>query len=252
MEYGYMNDFNADLFDEIKFAKKHFDFFELTLEENLLKYNTNYVNRLKKTFGKFKVLGHIHWGIKFSKNSQKEIQAAIKSIKIFKKLEAKKVTIHPSWEEGNQKELVENNLLKIKRINKCCILAGIQLMIENIQRPPFNKARQLKDFTTKIPKSKITFDTGHASKVSKFQITKFLMLADRIEHIHLHDRVNKLDHLEFKDKKKLKKLIKKIKNSGYNKTITFEIYRTLKDSKSVPLGYKKRRTILLQHLNEIT
>ena len=38
LNFGYMPSFNTDLISEIKFAKKYFDFIEITLEYDLTKY----------------------------------------------------------------------------------------------------------------------------------------------------------------------------------------------------------------------
>ena len=252
MKYGYMPDFNADLFEEIDFAKKHFDFIELTLDENLSKYNQKYMQKLKKILKNFNVSGHIHWGIKLYHKDKKEIEKAIKSIKIFKQLGVKNLTIHPSWNKDLPEEkLIKNNLYSLKVINNFCKRHKLKLMIENIQRNPFNRAKFLSEFVKQIKSSKITFDTGHSAKVSKLEFSKFLKLKNKIGHIHLHDCMEGFDHLDFKDKSKLKKVVNKIKKLGYNKTITLEIFTTLKNEKQIPLDYKERRSILLEHLEEL-
>ncbi|MFQ5532102.1 MAG: hypothetical protein ACE5ES_05805, partial [Candidatus Nanoarchaeia archaeon] len=107
------------------------------------------------------------------------------------------------------------------------------------------------DFVKQLKSSKITFDTGHSAKVSKLEFSKFLKLKNKIGHIHLHNCINGFDHLDFKDKSKLKKVVNKIKKSGYNKTITLEIFTTLKNEKQIPLDYKERRIILFEHLEEL-
>jgi sugar phosphate isomerase/epimerase len=252
MKYGYMPNSNADLFEQIKFAKEHFDFIELTLDENLSKYNQRNIQKLKKALKNFEVYGHIHWKIKLYNKDKKEIEKAIKSIKIFKQLGVKNLTIHPSWnKEMNEKDLIKNNLYSLKIVNEFCKKHKLKLMIENIQRSPFNRANFLFEFIGKIPNSKITFDTGHSAKVSKFEFAKFLNVKNKIGHLHLHDCVKGFDHLDFKNKSKLKKIVNKIKDSGYNKTITLEIFTTLKNKKQIELDYKKRRKILIDHLAKL-
>jgi len=247
-----MPDFSADLFEEIDFAKENFDFIELTLDENLSKYNKKYLQKLKRALKNFKVYGHIHWEIKLYNKDKKEIEKAIKSIKIFKQIGIKSLTTHPSWnKEIPEKKLIENNLYSLKIINDFCKRHKLKLMIENIQRSPFNKAKFLFKFVEQIQNSKITFDTGHSAKVSKFEFSKFLKLKNQIGHIHLHDCINGFDHLDFKNKSKFKKVVNEIKNSGYNKTITLEIFTTLENKKQVPLDYKKRRRILIEHLKNL-
>jgi len=243
---------SADLFEEIAFAKEHFDFIELTLDENLSKYNKKYLQKLKRALKNFAVYGHIHWKIRLYNKDKMEIEKAIKSIKIFKELGVKNLTTHPSWnKEMNEKDLIKNNLYSLKIINEFCKRHKLKLMIENIQRSPFNRAKFLSKFVGQIQNSKITFDTGHSAKVSRFEFSKFLKLRNQIRHVHLHDCINGFDHLDFKDKSKLKKVVNKIKNSGYNKTITLEIFTTLKDKKQIELDYKKRRKILMEHLAKL-
>ena len=49
LSFDYMPSFNADLISEIQFAKKYFDFIEVTLKNDLRGYNEKYLNRVKRS-----------------------------------------------------------------------------------------------------------------------------------------------------------------------------------------------------------
>ena len=67
MKYGYMPSFEVDLVHEIKFAKKYFNFIEITLQPELSIYTTSYINRIKSSLKNFEVIGHLYWGFDLSK-----------------------------------------------------------------------------------------------------------------------------------------------------------------------------------------
>ena len=127
MKYGYMAGFRSKLLSEIKFAKEYFDFIEVTLKPDLLERSSQYFSKIKNALEDFEILGHIHWEIK-------ELEKIYKNIKIFKKLGAKKITIHPFSDQS-----VQDNLIILTKINNFCIKNKLQLFIENISNEPFNK-----------------------------------------------------------------------------------------------------------------
>lgn len=235
-----MPSFEMDLLSEIDFAKKYFDFIEITLKLDLSEYNTRYVSKLKSVLKNLEVLGHIHWEIDLSKKDSKEIKKVYKSIKILKKLGARKITIHPSI-----------NLVYLSEIIEFCMKNKIQLLVENSTKNPFNLASNIKKIVTNLPSLAITLDTGHAWRTSKFELNKFLKLKDKVKHIHLHDSVNNFDHLFFGNKTKLKRFIQKIKNTDYNKTITLEMFSVFKNKKSISVDGEERRNLLMKQLKII-
>lgn len=251
MKYGYVSSTKNDLMSEIVFAKKYFDFIEITLDLKLSKYSAGYINMAKKTLGDFSVLGHVHWKIDLSKNNAStKIKKINQTLIIFKKMGIRKITIHPSTNFAqNEEKIKTNNLKSLKKISDYCRKNKLQLMIENITKSPFNKADDLRQLIEKIPGSLLTLDLGHANRTGKTELKKFFKIfKNKIGHIHLHDNVGDSDHLFFNNKNKLKKLIKQISNTSYNGTISLETFDEIKNKKTLSLKTLQRKRNLKEHL----
>lgn len=252
MKYGYMPSiFETNPFSEIEFAKKHFDFIEITLPLELDKYDQEYISKIKRNLENFEVIGHLHWEIDLSQNNTNQVRKVFEQIDIFKKIGAEKITIHPSTNKFQKlEEIKQNNLLNFQKIVNYCRKNKINLLIENMNRPPFNNSSGIKYLLKNIPFLGFTLDVGHANRFSKSELNKFLKFNKKIKHIHLHYNFGKLDHLFFNNKIKLKKIIKKIKSAHYNGSITLESFSILKNKKSISLdgNGNERRNLLLKEL----
>lgn len=238
MKYGFMPSFEIDLLSEIEFAKKYFDFIEITLKLDLSEYTSQYILGLKCALNNFEVLGHIHWGI----DPLKELDKIYENIKLFRKLGVRKITIHP---HSNIKNV-------LSEINDFCKKNKLQLFIENTSSEPFNKATNLAKLVKDIPNIEITLDVGHANKTSGKELNNFLRkFKSKIKHIHLHDTANKFDHLFFRNRNKLKRIIAKISSMNYNATITLEMFAFLKNNQFISVYDAKRRKLLIKQLEII-
>lgn len=247
MKIGFMPDFGQNIFSEVDFGRENFDFIEITLDKNLNKYSLDYVKKLKKHLGNFKVIGHIHWEINIL--DKKGLTKIGKTINILKKLGAKEVVIHPyNGKERDFEKLKGENISSLQKINDFFKRNKIKLLIENKDKPPFNTA---KSFQENFPKFNITLDIGHAKRTSSKEVDNFLKLKSKIKHVHLHDARKGSDHIAFRDKKKLKEIVKKIKKANPKATITLEMFRKLKNNKLVPLEKNERRKVLIKQLNII-
>lgn len=246
MRIGFMPASNQDILSEIRFAKKYFDFIELTSKEDLKKYTKKYFTKIQKELHKFPVVGHVHWRINIL--NKKGLEKAKKSIISLKKLGAKKIIIHPY--QGKRKyfkKLKKENIFSLLKLKKECKKKKVNLLIENKDKPPFNTG---KSFLENFSNFNLALDTGHAFKTSSKELNKFLKLK-QIKHIHLHDSKGKIDHIFFLNENKLKRLIKKIEFSGFNGTITLEIFRKIIKDKGIELESGERKKILLKHLKII-
>lgn len=247
MKIGFMPASSQNILSEIEFAKKHFDFIEITSNEDLSIYNKDYVSNVKKALGNFKIIGHVHWRINIL--DEKGIEKAKKSILMLKKLGAKNIVIHPyNGEEKDFEKLKRMNLSSLLKIKKECQKHKLTLLVENKDKPPFNRAEV---FRKVLKNFNFTLDIGHAYRTSSKEIEEFLKLKNRIKHIHLHDTINNVDHLAFQDKKTLKNLINKIKELTPKSTITLEIFRKIKDNQMQELDNTERKETLIKQLNII-
>lgn len=217
MKFGYMPNFKENLFSEIKFCKEHFDFLELTL-----KFDKKYDIKKMKTLTKnLEIVGHLHWDIDLSENDKGEIRKAIGFINIFKKLNVKKITIHPSYNSNlGSEELIKNNIKSLKKISNFCKKNKIKLFLENNASGILSKPFEIRKILNVVNDIGFTFDVGHSMK----NLDEFLKF--KIDHVHLHDCRNKKDHLFFNDKNKLKNILDKLRDKVNN--ITLEIFENKK------------------------
>jgi len=246
MKYGCICGFRSNLINEINFAKKYFDFVEITIKPNLLNHNQKYFLKIKKILGGFEVLGHVHWDIK-------DINKIYKNILILKSFGAKKITIHPfSKDKQNPKQNIKENIFLLLKINDFCRKNKIQLLVENMSSAPFNKVSNITKLTKKISNLGITLDTGHADRTSKNELNNFLKKGkSKIKHMHFHDTHGKLDHLFFTDVNKMKKQLAKFSSIGYDKTINLETFAIMKNKKYKSLNFSQLKKAHLKQLEKI-
>ncbi|UZE93078.1 MAG: sugar phosphate isomerase/epimerase [Candidatus Nealsonbacteria bacterium] len=251
--FGYMPSFNIDLISEIKFARKNFDFIEITLKYNLIEYSKKYLEKVNQNLGNFEILGHIHWKIDLTK--KKGLKKIFENVKIYKLLGAKKITIHPFVSQNiSQKQVKLSNLKALKTISNFCKKNKIQLLVENISDIPFNLSKEFKYLLLNSPSLSITLDVGHANKISRQELEKFLdLFSTKIKHIHLHYNDNEKDHLIFPkaERNYLNYILKRLSKLGINLTITLEIFAILEKQKIIQIEGKRRRNLLLSQLQLI-
>lgn len=244
MKFGYMSSFKSSLFSEIIFAKKYFDFIEITLELDFSKYTRKFIEELINVLEGFEVVAHLHWEINLLKEDFESLEKIFKLIEIYKKIGANKITIHPT--SDNKDYVFEKNLKSLLKINRYCRKRKIDLLIENSVYEPFNRSVYIKKLVTKIPGLGITLDIGHAKRC--LELDNFIKLSKFIKHIHLHNNVGEKDHILFNNTEKLESLLSLINKTSYNKTITLEIFYDLVNNKSIPLPPLKRRELIINQL----
>lgn len=238
MKFGYMLGFRTDLISEIEFAKKYFDFTEITIQPELLKNIDDVFYEFKKATDGVEVLGHIHWKIINFENIAKNIE-------ILKGLGAKKITIHPF-----QNLNVEENAEIFNKINILLQKSEIDLLIENISSPPYSSSDTILELLQKVPNVNITLDVGHANRI--FELDKFIdKFKTKIGHIHLHDNIGNSDHLFYDDENRLNKILSKIKAFGYNGTVLLETFSIMRDGKNISQEFPEIKKLHIKQL-EIT
>lgn len=248
---GYMPSFSADLLEEIKFAKKYFDFVEITLKRGLSQYNRKYLKQVKDILDEFKILGHIHWETDLK--NPNEMPYIFENINIFEYLGAKKITIHPSSDKHLDPEKIKaKNSEALRKIYSIYKKRGIQLLVENTISPPFNNPQGLKYLLNDNSKLGITFDIGHANIKNRDGFEKYIKsFASEIKHIHLHYCTKQKDHLPFSNRSGLCKILAKLRDLSEADTITLEIFNTIEKNRAVPIRGDKRRKIILGQLKMI-
>ena len=230
-----MSGFRSDLISEIKFAKQYFDFTEITIQPDLLQNIDDIFVDLKEATNGFEVLGHIHWNIV-------EPDEIKKNIELLKILGAKKITIHPF-----ENLSVEGNAEALNRISNFTQEHGLDLLIENVTKSPFNAAETISELLEKIPNAGLTLDIRHANKFS--ELDKFIeLLGSKIRHIHLHDNVGDFDHMFYDDQERLSVALSKIKSFDYNGTVLLETFSVKSGNKNVSQEFPE---IMKLHIEQI-
>jgi len=233
-----MSGFRANLCSEIEFAKKYFDFTEITIQPELLKTIDNIFYDIKNALNEFEVFGHIHWEII-------EFDNIVKNIEILKNLGTKKITIHPFQDlsiEENAKILNEINIFLQK--NK------MELLIENVSSSPYNSMDNISELLEKIPNIGLTLDIGHANRNS--ELDGFIRnLASKIQHIHLHYNIGNFDHLFYDEKEKLDEIFSRINSFGYNETILIETFSIMKNNRNVSQKFREMKELHIEQLKKI-
>jgi sugar phosphate isomerase/epimerase len=238
MKFGYMAGFRADLLTEINFAKKHFDFIEITLLPEILKTIDGLFSDLKNATADIEILGHIHWEII-------ETAEIIKNIEILKGLGAKKITIHPFQDLS-----IKENVKIFNEINNFTKENQLQLLIENVSKAPYNSADNLLKIIENIPGAKITLDIGHANRIN--EVDKFLkQFQNQIGHVHLHDNLGDLDHIFYDDHAKLKAILAKISSFGYDNTVLMETFSIMKDNQNTSQEFPELQGLHIKQLELI-
>lgn len=257
MEYGYPTKFGfgTDLLSEIEFAKKYFDFLEITLEidsstlDLLPRYSQQHVEEIRNATKNFLVFGHFDFDI----NPFEYTKEIGENIEILEKLGIQKLTVHP-YEKSN--ESFHGILDLLLQINKICEKNKIQLCVENNSSGTFSRASEFAKLIDKIPNAGMTLDIGHANKTSESELDLFLkMLGPRIQHFHIHNNKGKIDHLPFENEDELKNILEKISSVNYGETATLETHCILKNNQSVYLNTRdkiiERRNLFLEQLKMI-
>jgi sugar phosphate isomerase/epimerase len=231
-----------DLLSEIKFAKKHFDFIEITLERDFSGYTEENLKKIKKALGSFEIIGHLHWDIDLTKPG--EIKDVIETIKIYQFLKAKKIIIHLSTNKLlTEKEIKKRNLHALNEITKFVQGKSIKIMIENDDSSPFNTLANLDYFVKKIKNLSLALDIGHANFKNKNGYLKFIeYFGQKIEHIHLHETSILGTHLAFSSQKRLDQILSSLEKIKKPLTMTLEVF---------PKEEKKRREIILDQLKRV-
>lgn len=244
MKYGAMNFPIKPILDELdKIHELGFDYLELTLDPPCAHYSD--INRqseeLKQALERYGMdlvchLPTFVYTADLAPGLRKVcIEEMIQSILTAARLNAIKAVLHPSMFSGLAPFVPETALelahatldILVKEADK----AGVPLCFENMypRYHSFYSPDQFKPVFEKYPGLKMTLDTGHANidDPGGQRLFDFIReFPDRIGHVHVSDNKGKRDeHLKTgKGTVNFKKFTALLKNSGYDGSITFEIF----------------------------
>jgi sugar phosphate isomerase/epimerase len=116
----------------------------------------------------------------------------------------------------------------LERMEEMAHPLGIQILVENMDRF-FNTSEQIRKTLDRMPRLGFHLDVGHANlNVERNRTEEFLKaFRDRLVHVHLSDNFGRSEDLHLPlgaGTISWKKVIPMLKKSGYDGTITLEVF----------------------------
>jgi sugar phosphate isomerase/epimerase len=244
MLYGGMNSPIKPLFPQLEtIAELGFDYLELTMDSPQAHYRT--IHRQKheilRTLDQLKMqlVCHLPTYV-FTADLTDSLRKAsldevLHSLEVAADLRPLKVVLHPSYFVGlslvvmDQAE--ERAWMSLEAVVEKANQLGVCLCIENMF-PSTQSLVEPEDFHPvfeAFPTLRMTFDIAHAhiqSQGDRRALDFIARLGDRIEHIHASDNFGREDnHLPIgAGTVEFQKILEALKNTGYDKTVTLEVF----------------------------
>lgn len=236
MQLGAMNNPMIDIYEEVQLiADLGFDFIDLTLEPEETFSATVNVKRLKRAIESsgLGVVGHTPWYLPVASPFPELREVAVnelgRCLRVFKEFGATKMNLHPSMKVPLHDEewVISQNVDALARLIEMARPLGIDVMIENM--PNFSRVAHLKPILEAVPEAKLLLDVGHANLDSPYNHTEELLahFGDRLAHVHVSDNRGGHDDMHLPlgvGNINWAKIVKALKNAGYDGTITIEVF----------------------------
>ena len=139
--------------------------------------------------------------------------------------------------ESSKEAFLRNFTDSMKELTQFAAQRRVEIMLENVPSENENPLESLACFSqvmSAVPTLKFHFDVAHAFIENRMKGVKEYLDAfdDRLVHIHMHDNHGKRDeHLPLGEGKiDFRKVVKLLKEHGYDKTVTFEVFTSQADA----------------------
>ena len=237
MQVGAMNHPARDPIDEIQnFSAMELDFIDLTIEPPCAaswRVDPKEIKRVLDGEG-MGVIGHTAFYLPIASAFDSLRCAAVDELKkcadIFAAVGSKWMNFHPDPRAFFHERpfVVKQNLTSIREVIDHGKEIGVGIMVENIPAG-FNSAANLADLLDPLPDLGLHLDIGHCN----LQVTKntsgeiLARFGERLRHVHLHDNNggNADLHLPLGvGTIKLEQELSTLKKTGYDGTITLEVF----------------------------
>jgi sugar phosphate isomerase/epimerase len=241
---GRMNNPSVALPEEIALtARLGFDYLELTLEppgaaaEDL---DAREVAARLRDAG-LGVVGHTAWFLPLADIFPRVRRAAIDQLRVdldfLAAVGADRCTIHPHRARGVSgaaAERMKGSAEALAVLVEHGREVGVTAMVENLDDNLFgDPALMKKHLFGPVPELRLTLDLGHAGiGVPVNRTPRFLeLLGDRLHHVHVSDNDTRQDlHLPLgSSRQPLKKMVRAVRQAGYDAGITLEVFGTSSD-----------------------
>jgi len=237
MLIGTMNHPGRDLLSEIQWmGQMGFEFIDLTLEPPAAlarKIDAVTIKKAIEDLG-LKVVGHTAYYLPLCNPFESLRRTAVDELKrcieVFAALEADWMNLHPDRQAPlhDRAFVIDRNLQTIRELLPVAHEFGIGLMIENLPGS-FNTPRQLAELLDPIPELGLHLDIGHANLLVDHNTTEDILKSygSRLCHVHLHDNKGGGADLHLPlgaGTLDLSHCIRSLQRSGYDDTITLEVF----------------------------
>jgi sugar phosphate isomerase/epimerase len=236
----------------VRFKRLGFDYAEIGIEEPgatpqiLMEQRDEILSVLASNdlFG----LGHTAYWVGFGSAHEKVregwVREAKDMIQVAKELGIRLLNFHfytrlgaVGRTEKSREAFLRNFTGSMKELTEVATRSGLDLMLENVPSEDANPLESIACFSqvmSDVPALKFHFDVAHAFIENRMKGVKEYLDAfdDRLAHIHMHDNHGRHDeHLPLGDGKiDFRKVVKLLKEHGYDKTITFEVFTSQTDA----------------------
>jgi len=239
MLIGAMNHPERDPVQEIEWmAEMGLEFVDLTLEPPAAGAWQINAKAIRETLTRHNlpVVGHTAYYLPIGSPFESIRRAAVNELKkcleIFAFVGAKWINLHPDRQSSmhQRSAIIELNLQTIHELLPLARRCGVGLMIENLP-VHFNSAAQLAQLLDPLPELGLHLDIGHANLrfIEQENTSEEIIAAhgSRLRHVHLHDNKGGSADLHLPlgtGNLDLAKHIRSLKASGYDGTITLEVF----------------------------
>lgn len=232
MKTGIMNNPAKSVYDEAEFCgKAGFDFLDLTIEgPNATTVDVAKLRSILDSHG-LAVTGHTDPCLPYAYPIQGVREACLKELErcagIFSALGAKVMNIHPCYScpPAMRKELLSFHKEALQPIVEMAQSYGLTMVFENY-KAPFDRVSIFKNLLTEVPGLKVHLDFGHTNFGFDTYEVFCGELGEHIQHVHFSDNRSRADdHMPLGvGTVNWKKAVNALKNTGYNGTITLEVF----------------------------
>lgn len=232
MKLGIMNNPVKSVYDEAAFCgKAGFDFLDLTIEgPNAFNIDIVKLRPILDSHG-LSITGHTDPCLPHAYPIQGIRDACFKELErcagIFSALGAKVMNIHPCYfsPPAMRNDLVSFHIEALQPIVEMAASHGLTMVIENF-KAPFDRVSTFKRILAEVPGLKLHLDFGHTNFGIDSHEVFCGELGEHIQHVHFSDNRSRTDdHMPLGvGTMDWKNAVNALKATGYNNTITLEIF----------------------------
>jgi sugar phosphate isomerase/epimerase len=232
MKIGMMNNPSNSVYDEAEFCgKARFDFLDLTIEgPGAATVDVDKLRRILDRYG-LAVTGHTDPCLPHAYPISGIRKACLKELercaKIFSALGARVMNIHPCYlsPPAMKNDLIVNNIESLKAIVGMAASLDLTVVVEDFSAP-FDRVSTFKMLLDAVPGLKLHLDFGHTNFGQEDFEVFCRELGKDIGHVHFSDnRSRGDDHMPLGvGTVDWKKAVNALKASGYDGTITLEVF----------------------------